>query len=523
MPELNNNYILAAAQAPSVPLNDLSQVYLNAQKFQGNQNELNAQAAQAQQSQTVNSAFRGATGADGSVDQGKLQAALAAGGAGSLIPGYQKSAATVAQAQATTAQAKATTDKTSQETIYNGLKMVNGSIAALAANPNTTETDVMGEMGRLVNAGAFNVQAQHAGVTPDAYARNLVSTMPVGNPQGLHTWLIENGLRSADAAKQLETILPKYDKEDRGGTINEGTIDQITGKRTAGTDVQKTVTPDAAMQDATTRRGQNMQSQTAHDQIEANKPDDVPDEQVESVAQMIANHHMPPLTAYAMTRPGGMKVMSRVAQINPDYNGQDYTTQQAADKNFAQGPLGNKTRSFNVGIAHLDTLDKLVDNMNNTSSPQWNSVANAWTTMTGEAAPMNMQAAKQIVGKEVTAAIVANGGGEKERQDMESTLANANSPQQLKGVIHTYKQMMGGQLGGLKQQYESGTGRKDFETRWLSPTARDVYHGLGAGAAAPGGASSPSAWGGSGAGSSAPAAGQGGRPSLSSFYVSGND
>ena len=50
----------------------------------------------------------------------------------------------------------------------------------------------------------------------------------------------------------------------------------------------------------------------------------------------------------------------------------------------------------------------------------------------------------------------------------------ANSPAQLKGVIDTYKQLLGGQLSGLKQQYEVSTGKKDFNKFISENTQKNI-------------------------------------------------
>jgi hypothetical protein len=498
MPELNPNLILAGANNAYAPLNDLSSVYLNAQKYQGQQNELDAQAATQRQTQVMNDAYKAATGADGTVDPNKVRAGLAQGGAGVAIPGFNKANAELAHVNAQTSQANAVTDQTTHATLQKGLAMVDGSIAGLAADPQVTPQKVMAETARLANAGAFDVQAKHAGVDVDTYARNLVSTMPMSDPQALHGWLVQAGMRAADANERLKTMLPQFNSQDRGGVVNNGTVDLLTGVRSDGTDAAKTITPDAAASDATQRRGQDMTSRTAHDQIDATKEaaskDDVPDEQIGSVAKAIAEYRQAPMSPYAASKPGGMKVMAAVYAANPNYNEQDYHTSQAADKNFAQGTLGTKVRAFNAVTSHLTTLGGLVDNLNNRSAPAWNSLANAWQNQTGGTAPQNFEAAKQLVAKELVSAMVANGGGEHERQAIESTIAHASSPQQLKGVITTYQHLLVGQLNALGQQYESGTKRKDFSDRWLSPEARTIRQtmsGAPAGPAAVPGAPAP--------------------------------
>ena len=86
--------------------------------------------------------------------------------------------------------------------------------------------------------------------------------------------------------------------------------------------------------------------------------------------------------------------------------------------------------------------------------------------------------------------MVASGGGVTERQEAERNFAAANSPQQLKGIINTYKQLLGGQLNSLNLQYENTTGRKDFDKK-LSGEAKNVVKELrgsaGGGATAPAG------------------------------------
>jgi len=63
------------------------------------------------------------------------------------------------------------------------------------------------------------------------------------------------------------------------------------------------------------------------------------------------------------------------------------------------------------------------------------------------------------------------GGGVADRERALAGIDKASSPAQLKGAIDTARRLMGGQLGGLKRQYEQSTGRKDFE-RFLSEDSK---------------------------------------------------
>lgn len=247
-------------------------------------------------------------------------------------------------------------------------------------------------------------------------------------------------------------------------------LDPYTGKPMAV--IKNTQSPDNAATNAVTMRGQNM--------VDARAEKDTQDPaQVENIAQMIASGRMAPLGQMAMRSPIGAAVMSRVSEINPNFRAQDFGTGSKAEKDFATGKQGNSVRSFNVGLAHLDTLSSLADALNNKDTQGINKIGNYFSAQTGNPAPTNFDAAKKVVADEIVKAIVGSGGGVADREEAARVISGANSPAQLKGVISTYKQLMNGQLNGLEQQYKTTTGRDDFN-KYLSPEAqgaRDAGHG----------------------------------------------
>jgi hypothetical protein len=189
---------------------------------------------------------------------------------------------------------------------------------------------------------------------------------------------------------------------------------------------------------------------------------------VENTAHMIANGQIPMISGFAMKTPWGQSVVSRVSQLNPNYNAADFNTSKKALADFGSGKLGGSVRSFNVALKHLDTLGDAADALNNGNVQLFNKIGNAWASQTGGTAPTDFNAVKKIVGDEIVKAIVGSGGGVADREEAANTLSAANSPQQLQSVIGHYKELMNAQLGGLRQQYEQSTGRKDFN-RFLSP------------------------------------------------------
>lgn len=212
-------------------------------------------------------------------------------------------------------------------------------------------------------------------------------------------------------------------------------------------------------------------------QEKASKSNDVNEQDVQAAAELISTYRMQPLSGFALRTPYGQQVTARVAQLNPEWDAKEYFSRAKSEKDFATGKQGNTVRSFNVAIAHLDTLDKLSDALANGDVKLINSIGNRVAKETGSAAPTNFEAAKKIVADEIVKAIVGTGGGVTDRQEAAASISATNSPEQLKGAIQTYKELMKGQLDGLRDQYKAATSKDDFDTRFLSAGAREVATG----------------------------------------------
>ena len=184
------------------------------------------------------------------------------------------------------------------------------------------------------------------------------------------------------------------------------------------------------------------------------------------------------------------KILSRAAELgmagganaadaaaNVVANAQTRATEAATLKAFSNGPTANRVTALNAAMEHLGTLDDLSKALQNNDVRLLNTAGNAVAKQLGVAAPTNFNAAKQIVGAEIIKAIVNNGGGVTERREAADAINGAGSPAQLSGVISTYHQLLGGQLLSLKQQYETGTNRTDFDKR-LNPRVKKLL-GLG--------------------------------------------
>jgi hypothetical protein len=196
---------------------------------------------------------------------------------------------------------------------------------------------------------------------------------------------------------------------------------------------------------------------------------------VQAYIKKIADYEIDPRTTSIK---GGHReqVMSAVAQYDPTYDQNSFGSRAKAIRDFATGTQGNSIRSFDVAVDHLDTLQKYVAAMKNGDIPLLNKLRNAWQQETGSSLPTNVQAVAPIVGAEVSKAIIGSNNALADREELRQPLQTARSPEQLAGAIEGYKSLMGGQLKGLKKQYEDTTGKKDFDKR-IRDTTKSVLMG----------------------------------------------
>jgi len=185
-----------------------------------------------------------------------------------------------------------------------------------------------------------------------------------------------------------------------------------------------------------------------------------------ATAKNIAEGNLPPLTG-----PNSTRIMNEVIAMKPDFKASDYGLQTSAVKAFNQGIQGNKVRSLNVVMDHFTTLEKAADALQSGDVRAINAVSQYIQTQTGKPAPGNFNAVKEILADEIVASVVPGTGALADRVALKKTILAASSPEQLKGIVANYKELIGGQLNGLEKQYSAGTGRSDFKSRYLTPAA----------------------------------------------------
>lgn len=165
----------------------------------------------------------------------------------------------------------------------------------------------------------------------------------------------------------------------------------------------------------------------------------------------------------------------------------------AADTGFGPtGIVGRNIGAINTAINHLDTWEQLALKGATGDVQSFNQLVLAIkTAVAGDDTGTNSSLAGQFVGPEVVKAIVASGGGVEERRDLVKQLSARLSRDQIKGQARTAQEFMAGRLAPIKQQYEQSIGGGDFDQKFLSPRARQIFGGNTAGSEKTDGASPP--------------------------------
>ena len=190
-------------------------------------------------------------------------------------------------------------------------------------------------------------------------------------------------------------------------------------------------------------------------------------EDIHEIANAVAHYRQAPPQSRSQN---AIKIMAEVDRIakseGTTYDQTNWRARNDAVTRFASGKQGDTIRSLNVADNHLQTLSELAKSLQNGDAKAYNALKNfAWSQL-GYPEPASFDAARQIVAAEVIKAVSAAGGGVTERLKAEAHIDRNASFQSIAGAINAYRKLLAGQIGGLRGEYETATGNKDFDEKF---------------------------------------------------------
>lgn len=191
------------------------------------------------------------------------------------------------------------------------------------------------------------------------------------------------------------------------------------------------------------------------------------------LVKKIANYDIDPKT---LSTKGGQreKMLSLVSHYDPTYDDTQYANKRRAITQFGTGPQGNTVRSLNVAVEHIDTLNRAADALKNGDFTPGNKVYNEIAKVFGKTPPNTFEGIRDLVANEVVKGTIGNSGALADREEAAAKVKASSSPDQLKDLMNSWTELMGGQVKGLERQYEASTKNKDFRERYLTQRTRDA-------------------------------------------------
>lgn len=135
--------------------------------------------------------------------------------------------------------------------------------------------------------------------------------------------------------------------------------------------------------------------------------------------------------------------------------------QNTINRFLGAGPQGDNTRFLSVSGAHIDTAERLAAEWQASGGsiswldiPALNRIKEYVWTQLGHPEATNIRLAAQILGTEIIKSLaVARAGTAVERQEIAERFAAVQSAEQFQGALQTARELLGGQMSGLKRQF----------------------------------------------------------------------
>ncbi len=180
--------------------------------------------------------------------------------------------------------------------------------------------------------------------------------------------------------------------------------------------------------------------------------------QVASEVKAYAEGRRPFPAGFALKSPYFQSMIQMVGQYDPTFDALNYGSRSKTRNAFTSGKEAAQVNALNTVLGHLDKLSDAAEALNNGSVPMLNSITNALSKSIGRPNVTNFETIKKAVADEVTKVWRQAGGSVEDVRTAQENLKASNSPDQLRGAIATYGELLQSKLGSLEDQYKQGMG-----------------------------------------------------------------
>ena len=138
------------------------------------------------------------------------------------------------------------------------------------------------------------------------------------------------------------------------------------------------------------------------------------------------------------------------------------------------GSPGGQVNSAKIVVRHLDTLDKLIDDLGSGNTARFRRAAQGLQTEFGlSSAPTNFDAAVSLVSGEIVKLVEGAGGTGEDRAHVRSAFDRANSGSLLHDAVDVAREVMSARVDTLAEQAKASHAEDIFK-RYLPPDIQDL-------------------------------------------------
>jgi hypothetical protein len=186
-------------------------------------------------------------------------------------------------------------------------------------------------------------------------------------------------------------------------------------------------------------------------------------------------------SSFALKTPYWQGMLQAVSQYDPSFDAINYNTRASTRKAFSSGKQSQDVNSLNTVISHISKLSDAAETLNNTDSPDYNAVKNWFSQHFGSATVTNFKTIQKAVADEVTRVWRQTGGSVEDIAAARQNLDAANSPDQLRGAISEYGDLLGGKILSMQEQYQQGMGKSsDANATFIRPDTKQTLEKIAA-------------------------------------------
>lgn len=197
--------------------------------------------------------------------------------------------------------------------------------------------------------------------------------------------------------------------------------------------------------------------------------------------KMLADGTFPMPTGAALKDPGLQQAIVLAKRYDPSFEGANYATRAATQKDFTSGATSKDINSLNTAIQHVANLDKSVEGLSNFGGflTPLNYVKNFAGSALGNPEISRFNVDRKRVGSEIVGAYDKGGGSVADREAAKDDFSVYGAPAANKAAISETIKLLKGKIASIEDQYQRGMGSKRFSVRdIMSPEARQAYEGL---------------------------------------------